>query len=1017
MKKESWILKLMNIRPEEARAVFLLMCFSFFSGLTLTFYFTASNAIFLKHFQPSMIPVSFMASGLLIYLAWRGFSQIDRRLTFSVQVSAKFLFIFATVLAISIGVWKFPESSWLIFMMYTWVRIVVYILLVNFWGTAGKLFNIRQGKRIFGLIGIGEVVSIIIGYFSIPLILHFLKASDLLFLASVSLLICLLLVFFILRVFREQLQATVSRKTEASKEINREWRYLNLIRKPYFIYISLMALLPIFGYLFVDFLFLAQTKKEFANNSETIASFLGIFLGFVAIVELGLKMVSGRFLNKYGLKPSLISVPLIMLVSILMAAIFGSVYGAVGMFFAFIALARLFERSVRGAVYEPAFQLLYQPVPTELRLTFQNQIEGIPKAMGTLITGAIIFIFSTFTSFSLVSFNWLFCIALAAWIWVAFRMYDEYRNMLKDKLSELKTESSHENAKMAEVIRQAMISTRPERFESIFDIMRTAEPVAAEQALVTSLQEASPELQVKILKALTDQQSIGAIAYLETQFLPAIKDLPVAGTGVSALEQLKQAEKFSFEFLSELARSGETEERLQAARLLGSSARYNAFKLLLNLMKDNDLQVRNAAIISAGKLRRVELWPSLIDHLANPETARAAHLAILRIGDPILTDLDIFFEKISVNNDVRLEIISIYTALASQRCIKLLRQKMNHPDHEVRFRVMFALSSLGYHANASEISFIKECIEETVEYIVWVLAALNDLSGLTGGHDLQVSLLTELEEKKEEMFLLLSLLYDSKTIGHIREYIESKDTTARVYALEISDMTISDEIKELFFPVFEDVSVHERLSKLQIRFPQEALTQPGRLIDIINKGYTQANRMTKAYAITLLGRSTEVPADTANQLFAANLVHPDPLLSEISAWTLYNLDRNYYIDTMVRFEKRWDTPVPALAEKIRTREKGLALLLFEQVTMMKNHELFAAVSDRLIIRFLLLHEGVLRPCERDDQTGRKNSAQVIITGHDGKAWCIPAPALHDFLNDSPEFTERFFRYLNTTTAN
>ncbi len=86
--------------------------------------------------------------------------------------------------------------------------------------------------------------------------------------------------------------------------------------------ISLMALLPIFGYLFVDFLFLAQTKNEFANNPETIAGFFGVFLGFVAIIELVFKLISGRFLNKYGLKPSLISLPLILLSGVLMAASF-----------------------------------------------------------------------------------------------------------------------------------------------------------------------------------------------------------------------------------------------------------------------------------------------------------------------------------------------------------------------------------------------------------------------------------------------------------------------------------------------------------------------------------------------------------------------------------------------------------------------------------------------------------------------------------------------------------------------
>ncbi|PKP21753.1 MAG: hypothetical protein CVU06_09885, partial [Bacteroidetes bacterium HGW-Bacteroidetes-22] len=313
MKKDSRILKLMNIRQEEAKAVFLLIAFSFLIGLTLSFYFTASNAIFLKHFKPSMIPVSFIASGILIYLAWWIFSKSDRRVSFSVQVLVKLGFIFITVLAISIGVYLY-NSSWLIFIMYTWVRIVVYITLVTFWSMAGKIFNIRQGKRIFGLIGTGEVVSVMIGYFSIPLILTFLKANHLLFLASGTLLLCLIIATIILRTFRNELSDSKTKGETGTEKKKPETSYWKLVKEPYFMLISLLALLPIFGYLFVDFLFLAQTKLEFANNPETIAGFFGIFLGFVSVIELLLKLFSGRFLNKYGIKPSLISLPVILLI-------------------------------------------------------------------------------------------------------------------------------------------------------------------------------------------------------------------------------------------------------------------------------------------------------------------------------------------------------------------------------------------------------------------------------------------------------------------------------------------------------------------------------------------------------------------------------------------------------------------------------------------------------------------------------------------------------------------------------
>ena len=102
MDKENWLLKAMNVRREEARPVLLLMLFSFFVGLSLTFYFTASNAIFLKHFPSKIISFSYVASGIVVYLAWLLLSRLDRRMSVPNQLLVKILFVFLSVLAISV---------------------------------------------------------------------------------------------------------------------------------------------------------------------------------------------------------------------------------------------------------------------------------------------------------------------------------------------------------------------------------------------------------------------------------------------------------------------------------------------------------------------------------------------------------------------------------------------------------------------------------------------------------------------------------------------------------------------------------------------------------------------------------------------------------------------------------------------------------------------------------------------------------------------------------------------------
>ncbi len=1009
MKKETSILKIMNIRPEEAKAVFMLMAFSFFTGLTLSFYFTASNALFLKHFDPSMIPVSFIASGVLIYLAWLVFSKIDRKLSFHKQVTTKLLFVFITVLIISAGVY-WLNNSWLIFITYTWVRIVVYITLVTFWGIAGKLFNIRQGKRIFGLIGIGEVISIMIGYFSIPFILKFLKATDLLFLSSGTLLLCYLMAVLIISTFKSQLIDLKKTKIAAVVKDENKTSYWKLIKKPYFRYISMMALLPIFGYLFVDFLFLSQTKVEFAKNPEAIAGFFGVFLGFVAVIELFLKLISGRFLNKYGIRPSLLSLPVILISTISIAAFFGAIYGTIGLFFAFIALSRLFERSVRSAAYEPSFQLLYQPLPAEQRLVFQNQIEGIPKALGTVITGAVILLFSSIASVNLVFHTWFFILVLAFWIWTSLKMYESYRRVLRNKLDELKSETNHVHQPFSEMIYNELMKATIADFDHIFKRSDAVDPLLTDKMLIKVFKDVPEDIQKCILNLFIERNILKAVPFLSEMRIDDFShDLQISIQ--NTIEELASAEKSSIDELETNSRSENPKLRLDTARLLGSSGRYNTIRLLQKLAKDPNPEVKKAAIIACGKIKRYELWPFITEQLADPEFSAAAAIAIEQIGEPILPELEKLFEKSNNKIWLQMQILGIYEHIESQKAIKLLRDKMVIPNKDLRRRVFSALSAKKYQATASEVPVMKGFIEDSVAYILWILATLNDLEKMEDALELKMALLTEMDDHKEQVFMLLSLMYDAKTIHHIREHIESKDANAKVYALEIGDMMISSDIKEIFFPVFEDLPFQERLNRFMFRFPQQKMEAVDRLIDVLNQEYTYKSRYTKACVLRLMADQQLKDNPEIESALLANILHPDPLLSESAAWSLSERDKEIFSDRLKLLSKNGSRDSQLIVASVSQRLEKKELLLFEKIEFMKNTDLFSTLPESVIADILSQF-----PCIQFHKKGVKNEMKDevnqsdIILARDGTQILFPAGILYERILHTDELSEKLFSF-------
>jgi hypothetical protein len=759
--------------------------------------------------------------------------------------------------------------------------------------------------------------------------------------------------------------------------------------------ISLMALLPIFGYLFVNYLFLAETKREFANNPEIIARFFGIFLGFVSIVELIFKLFSGNFLNKYGIRASLLSLPIILVFSSLLAGLFGTIYGTVGLFFAFIALARLFERSVRGATYEPAFQLLYQPLPAEQRMPFQNQIEGIPKALGTVITGAVLLALSAIPFITLVHFDYFFLLVLGLWLWISMRMYNEYRSQIRSKLTEVRLGSKQDTEKIVPFIEQTLSSAGPEQFEQLFALFERVEPVRLELALEGTYRSASLPVKKMLLHKIRDREFVPALDFI----IPAAgeqTDEELSHLLQKTITTLKDAEDFPFEFLVKFARSEKAETRIKVARLLGYSGRYNTYKLLINLLKDPDPAVKKAALISAGKIRRYELWPFLVENLVFPEYCNAAKVAIVQVGEPILKPVDRFFEKTAENKAVRLRIIQVMTAIGGPTAVSLLRTKISYPDKDIRYQVLLSLSSMEYHASASEVPFIKQTIEEMVETMVWIMASLTDVGGSVESMNLQDSLIREMEEKKENIFLLLSLLYDAKTIQHIRENIESPDKNAKIYALEVCDMTVPEEVKEMFLPLFEDISISERLSRFSLRFPQEKL-QPGeRMKEIVNKDYTKINAWTKACAIDLFGLITKDSSPPACEFLAANLVNPEMLISEVAALHLSRLDPGYYRNTVGRFRKSDSGKIRLVDARIRAVENKEDYLLYDTIQVLKNSELFAPVPDLTLIDL----------ARSIGKAGQEGPGDLEVRGED-QVVRVPLDRLCELMAGDPVLTGRY----------
>lgn len=845
-----------------------------------------------------MLPVAFIAAGAIVWLIGQFYSYLQKSLDFTKVLTSGLAFLLFSVLAFLIFFLN-SGSLVLIFILYAWIRVFAYLHAITFWSLAGRLFSLRQGKRVFGLITGGEVIASIFSFFSIPFLLKIISTEELLYISGITLSIGFIVLVFIVFRFKDKLSVE---KEISKKQTVKTQKKTSFFENRYYKLFFVIAFLPIFAQFFVDFIFQAQAKVEFPQK-ESLTAFVGIFFGISSIVEFFLKtFISGRLMNKYGVKFGLLAFPVVLAFSFVLASVTGLFYGAVALFFSFVSLGRLFTRAVRTSFNDPATQILYQPLPADERLSFQNKIESGPKAYASIAAGIILYAFAKIPSFSLVYFSIFLLVIIAIWAKTAIAIYKEYKLILQKVLSgENKSETTSKS-------------------DLVFNLLLNK--------INSSVNETKNSF-IRLFEAIFPFKSANII------------DEERAGINDPAFKKYKLKE------LVEFSKSDLPLERTIAANGFSEHPIYKVERLLTNLLKDENYDVRCAAIISVGKMKASELYPYLLNNFRTTEYRDIVSSAMVNIGTGILYDLSLYFRKIEYEPMLQLKAIEIFEKIGAEKAIHFLRSKINYPNKLVSNRVITALGNLNYEPNNSELILLSQKLEDEIRNYVYAAAALNDFSGSAKNEDIIQAMTAEKNQKKEKVFALLSVIYDSFAIQLIRESMESKDANARGFAIEIADTVVSELHKTMLLPVFEDLSDIELLNKYKNLFIFVRLSVKDRLIDIINSDYSVTGFYTKAIAISQL---YPYKINSVLRILKTNLVHPNQLVREAAAITLFDKDEELFKEQVNRFAPKMPE-LKYLSLKIIKDEHKRSFLILEKLRLLKGFDIFKEIPDEQLSEF------------------------------------------------------------------
>jgi ATP:ADP antiporter, AAA family len=923
--------KFFNIEPGEGRLTWLLCSQYFLLGSAFNFIQTAAFTLFLLEFNAQTLPFVYLANALIIPLLTFLYLRLGSRFSFARLMSINLIFLLVMVAAFRLGL-SLPNSRGVVFALPILFQILVNLGNLTIWPLAGRLFNVRQAKRLFGLVGAGMWVAIVLTGFLMPALVAWIGIPNLIVLSALSLGGALAVNIYLTRSFAGSLAAQeVPQTTSAGKTESDS--IAGLLRNRYVMLIFLLIVAWWLGFFFLDNLFYDRAAAQFPDGQQ-LASFLGLFLAGLGILTLiGNFFLTGFFLSRFGLRTSLLLLPVLLLAATVGLAFTGTISQAVGLLFLLTTSAKLLNMSLGFSIDRSSQVILYQPLASRLRAQAQTVAEGMVQPLANGLAGIALIALNLFFASSTLPLIYGLLFIIFAWAVAAALLGRQYPAMLVRALARRRLAGGDidvRDASSLDILRKGLQSPNAGVAIYAVNMLAEADPEGLASALPSLLDHPAPEVRREALARIERLGLVSALPLVRERFSqerdPALRGLALwtaASLGeAKAYEEVRlyledpepqvrlhavagllrsggsEGSRLAGQKLLDMAGSNRGEERRLAAQVIGISDNPDYYQTLLPLLKDPDPGVRKSALRAAGQLDSPLLWPQVLESINSPEVRGAACLAMIAGGTKVLPEIEARFESPVIERASLARLVQTLGRIGGEQAVRLLRTKMDDPDPEVRTHVVRALSRSGYRSrvrqdgqvngksspSAEEEKSLRSSIKTEAGLAAYLLATSADLEECREVEILRSALEAQTKGAVERIFYLLSFLYDPQSILRARDNLHLASGEKKAYALEVIEIQIPQELKALIFPLLEDLTVEQRLQRMNSFFPQRSLGQVDRLRELLGAADGRINPWIKACVLHVTGNlGLSALGDAVQEAMAS----PDPLIREEAARALH----------------------------------------------------------------------------------------------------------------------------------
>ncbi len=673
----------------------------------------ARDTLLLARPEIDLLPCLYLISALSL----SAFAWMYTR--FAMRVSQiKLIFIFYGLYAlIFLAAYFVSLRDYSIFpvIFYVLSEVLVVTASMQSWNYITEQFDTRQGKRLFGLIGAGGILSGACAGFGIR---AFTLRYDLEGLLPVTALLYILAMIMILGLSRFSRPAALEQMKNKGND-DAFFSYLKGDR-----YLMAVAALFIFtgiGSTFCDYIFKIIVRARFNGGGNQMASFFGLFYGISNTITLIYALLfSGRLLARLGVRGASVIMPLEVLA--------GSVLGLFSPGVIAAGIIKFGDTAIRYTVHNAALDLALLPLGKNIRFRARTFMTGIIRPLSGGMGALMLILLGVFSGADDIRpFITVLMITSALWLMAAVPLKNGYLQTLlaslqvkrfePEELAEvfadrmtirvLERELFSDEPKKALYALQLLSEIVPEKnpgycrllLEKTRDdalltlVLRLVEDLASPEFfdLLVARVEDFPRMRQRIFRTMSASDPDRAqVFFLKNDAgEPPGNDLIIAWLRYFADDLSDRG----LQCLNDLARSGNAGERIRAARIIPEAGNAECRDILKVLLTDRDSAVRKAAL-EAAALSGEEIWR--LRHLApavlDPVVGRTAARLIRQVRGAAAYLESLFTEGMPY--PVRKNLYLAFRSLASPESIDFLCRRFPLEEAYLRTIIARALSRI-----------------------------------------------------------------------------------------------------------------------------------------------------------------------------------------------------------------------------------------------------------------------------------------------------------------------------------